>query len=76
MEKEGLKPLHLQLKDTHTIMLSNSQGEGTADILVHEVENLVKMSDRIFCLDYEGLNGNDFFHTWNYHRYYAAACCI
>ena len=39
-------------------MLSNSQGEGTADILVHEVENLVKMSDRIFCLDYEGLNGN------------------
>ena len=58
MEKEGLKPLHLQLKDTHTIMLSNSQGEGTAAILVHEVENLVKMSDRIFCLDYEGLNGN------------------
>lgn len=58
MDKEGLKPLHLQLKDTHTIMLSNSQGEGTAAILVHEVENLVKMSDRIFCLDYEGLNGN------------------
>ena len=58
MEKEGLKPLHLQLKDTHTIMLSNSQGEGTAAILVHEVESLVKMSDRIFCLDYEGLNGN------------------
>lgn len=58
MEKEGLKPLHPQLKDPHTIMLSNSQGEGTAAILVHEVENLVKMSDLIFCMDYEGLNGN------------------
>ena len=24
----------------------------------------------------EDVSGNDFFHTWNYHRYYAAACCI
>lgn len=58
MRREGLTPLRLQLKDTHTIMLSNCQGEGTAAILVHEVENLVKMSDLIYCLDYEGLNGN------------------
>lgn len=58
MEKEGVTPCRLQLKDVHTIMLSNCQGEGTAAILVHEAEELVKMSDLIFCLDYEGLNGN------------------
>ena len=33
MAAEGLTPLRLQLKDTHTIMLSNCQGEGTAAIL-------------------------------------------
>ena len=58
MAAEGLTPLRLQMKDTHTIMLSNCQGEGTAAILVHEVENLIKMSDLIYCLAYEGLNGN------------------
>ena len=58
MEKEGLHPLHLTLKDAHTIILTNSQGEAMAAVLVHEVEKLVKMSDLIFCLDYEGLNGN------------------
>ena len=57
MRKEGLTPLRLQLKDTHTIMLSNCQGEGTAAILVHEAESLLKMSDLVFCLAYEGLNG-------------------
>ena len=58
MEKEGLKPLSLRLKDVHTIMLSNCQGEGTASVLVHETEELLKMSDLVYCLAYEGLNGN------------------
>ena len=58
MEAEGLKPLHLTLKDAHTIILSNCQGEAMAASLVWQVERLVKMSDLIFCLDYEGLNGN------------------
>lgn len=58
MEAEGIAPYRLKIKDAHTIMLSNCQGEAMAAILVHEVENLVKVSDLIFCLDYEGLNGN------------------
>lgn len=58
MKSEGLTPLRLRLKDTHTIMLSNCQGEGTAAVMLHEAENLVKTSDLIFCLAYEGLNGN------------------
>ncbi|WP_369283834.1 histidine ammonia-lyase [Oscillibacter sp. GMB15532] len=58
MEAAGIAPYRLRLKDAHTMMLSNSQGEAMTAILVHEVEDLVKMSDLIFCLDYEGLNGN------------------
>ena len=58
MEQEGLEPHHMELKDAHTVILSNSQGEATAAVLVHEVEQLVRMSDLVFCLDYEGFNGN------------------
>ena len=58
MEAEGLRPIRLTLKDAHTIILTNSQGEAMAAVLAYEAEKLVKMSDLIFCLDYEGLNGN------------------
>ena len=58
MEAEGLKPHVLELKDAHTIILSNCQGEAMTAVMVHEVENLLQQSDLIFCLDYEGLNGN------------------
>ena len=58
MKSEGLTPLKLRLKDTHTIMLSNCQGEGTAAVLAYEVDRLIKTSDLVFCLAYEGLNGN------------------
>ncbi len=58
MEAEGLKPHVLELKDAHTIILSNCQGEALAAVMAHEVENLIQTSDLIFCLDYEGLNGN------------------
>ena len=58
MEKEGVPTYRFKLKDAHTVMLSNCQGEAMASVLVHEAEELVKLSDLIFCLDYEGLNGN------------------
>ena len=58
MDAEGIAPYSLKLKDAHTIILSNCQGEAMAAIMAHEVEKLVKLSDLIFCLDYEGLNGN------------------
>lgn len=58
MAAEGIQPLHLTLKDAHTIILSNCQGEAMAAVLVRETEQLVKMSDLVFCLSYEGLNGN------------------
>ena len=55
---EGLPEYRMTMKDAHTIMLGNCQGEAMAAILVNEAERLVEMSDLIFCLDYEGLNGN------------------
>ncbi len=58
MEREGIAPYCMQLKDAHTIILSNFQGEAMAAIMACEVEKLLKVSDLIFCLDYEGLNGN------------------
>ena len=58
IEAEGLSPYRWALKDAHTVMLSNCQGEATTALLLKEAEELVKMSDLIFCLDYEGLNGN------------------
>ena len=58
IEAEGLPPYRWALKDAHTVMLSNCQGEATTALLLKEAEDLVKMSDLIFCLDYEGLNGN------------------
>lgn len=58
MEKEGISPYKLELKDGHSIILSNSQGEAVTAILVKETEDLLKMANLIYCLDYEGLNGN------------------
>ncbi|MEA4994809.1 MAG: aromatic amino acid lyase [Oscillibacter sp.] len=58
MEQEGIAPCCMQLKDAHTIILSNCQGEAMAAIMACEVEKLLKVSDLIYCLDYEGLNGN------------------
>lgn len=58
MEAEGIAPYRWTLKDAHTVMLSNCQGEALTALLVREAEALTEMSDLIFCLDYEGLNGN------------------
>lgn len=58
MEAEGLAPHVMELKDAHTIILSNCQGEAMAAAMVYEAEELVRLSDLIYCLDYEGFNGN------------------
>lgn len=58
MEQAGIAPHQLRWKDAHSIILSNAQGEAVAAVLVKEVEDLIKMSNLVFCLDYEGLNGN------------------
>lgn len=58
MEAEGLAPHVMELKDAHTVILSNCQGESMAAAMVFEVEKLVRLSDLIYCLDYEGFNGN------------------
>lgn len=58
MEREGLAPYRFQLKDAHSVILSNAQGEGVTAVLVKEVEDLIHMSNLVYCLAYEGLNGN------------------
>lgn len=58
IEKVGITPYHMRLKDGHTIILSNAQGEGVTAILIRELEDLIRMSNVVYCLNYEGLNGN------------------
>ena len=58
MEAEGIQPHVMELKDAHTVILSNCQGEAMAAAMVYEAEELVRISDLIYCLDYEGFNGN------------------
>ena len=52
MEAEGISPYCWTLKDAHTVMLSNCQGEALTALLVREAEALTEMSDLVFCLDY------------------------
>ena len=58
MEACGIPPYTMDLKDAHTIILSNAQGEALAAELVWQTEELLALSQLIYCLDYEGLNGN------------------
>ena len=58
MEAEGIPPYVMDLKDGHTIILSNDQGEALTAILLRETEELLQMSQLVYCMDYEGLNGN------------------
>lgn len=57
MEKVGMKPAVLGPKDGLSIVSSNAQGEAMAAMVLKEVEDLVEMSNIIFCLSLEGLNG-------------------
>ncbi len=58
MEACGIPPYVMDQKDAHTIILSNAQGEALAAELVWEAEKLLSLSQLVYCLDYEGLNGN------------------
>lgn len=58
MEQEGIAPYRMKWKDGHSIILSNAHGEALTAILIKELEELIKMSNLVYCLDYEGLNGN------------------
>ncbi|MDD5805694.1 MAG: aromatic amino acid ammonia-lyase [Clostridia bacterium] len=58
IKEEGLPEYRLKLKDAHTIILSNAQGEGLTALLAVKTRQLVDLVNLIYCLDYEGLNGN------------------
>lgn len=57
MRAEGIEPAILGPKDGLSIVSSNAQGESMVVLLVKEVEELIKLSDAIYCLHLEGLNG-------------------
>ena len=57
MKREGMKPAILGPKDGLSIVSSNAQGTAYIAILVKEAEELIKVSNLIYCLGMEGLNG-------------------
>lgn len=57
MERVGMKPTILGPKDGLSIVSNNSQGEAMAAVVLKEIEEIVQMSNIIFCLSLEGLNG-------------------
>ena len=57
MDMEGLKPIILGPKDGLSIVSSNAQGEAMAVMALREIEEIVDLSNIIFCLSLEGLNG-------------------
>lgn len=57
MTKESMKPAILGPKDGLSIVSSNAQGAAYIAMLVKETEELIKMSNIIYCLGMEGLNG-------------------
>lgn len=57
MRAEGIEPAILGPKDGLSIVSSNAQGESMVVLLIKEVEELIKLSDAIYCLHLEGLNG-------------------
>lgn len=57
MEMVGMKPAKLGPKDGLSIVSNNAQGEGMTLVLLRQIAQLVKMSNLIFCLSLEGLDG-------------------
>lgn len=53
----GLKPVILGPKDGLSIVSSNAQGEAMVCTLVKDIEDLIYISNLIYCLSLEGLNG-------------------
>ncbi|RVU55352.1 HAL/PAL/TAL family ammonia-lyase [Anaerosphaera multitolerans] len=57
MDLVGMKPATLGPKDGLSIVSCNAQGEAMTAILLKEIEDIVEMSNIIFCMSLEGLNG-------------------
>ena len=57
MEEVGLKPAILGPKNGLSIVSNNAQGEAMTAVVLKEIEEIVEMSNIIFCLSLEGLNG-------------------
>lgn len=57
-EIEGLKPLILGPKDGLAIVSSNAFGAGEGALALKEIEEIMEISDLIYALSLEGLNGN------------------
>ncbi|OLR65747.1 HAL/PAL/TAL family ammonia-lyase [Peptoniphilus porci] len=57
MERIGLKPAKLGPKDGLSIVSSNAQGEAMVATIIKEVREVAKMTNLIFCMSLEGLNG-------------------
>lgn len=58
LENAGLEKAKLGPKDGLGIVSSNAHSAGIAALLVKEVEELIKVSNIVYCLGMEGLNGN------------------
>jgi len=58
LEKVGLEKAKLGPKDGLGIVSSNAHSAGIAALLVKEVEDIIKVSNIVYCLGMEGLNGN------------------
>lgn len=57
MEKVGLKPVVLGPKDGLGILSCNAQSEAMTASVIKHVESLLQISNLIYCLSLEGLNG-------------------
>lgn len=57
LRAEGLEPAILGPKDGLSIASSNAQGESLVVMVVKEAEEILKLSNAIFCMSLEGLNG-------------------
>ncbi len=57
-EKEGLSPVTLGPKDGLAIVSSNAFGAGEGAICLNEIKEIMEISDLIYALSLEGLNGN------------------
>ena len=57
LRAEGMEPAILGPKDGLSIASSNAQGESLVVMLVKETEEIIKLSNAIYCMGLEGLNG-------------------
>ncbi len=57
LKAEGIEPAILGPKDGLSIVSSNAQGEAMTFVVIKEIEELISISNLIYCMSMEGLNG-------------------